>query len=1130
MTTSSRQNNLILNQDWTRIYQTFRNADFKSYDFENLRRVIITYLRENYPEDFNDYIESSEYLALIDAIAFLGQSLAFRIDLNSRENFIDLASRRESVLRLARMLSYNPKRNVAASGLLKFNSVSTTEALRDSNGRNLAQQTVNWNDPVNANWLEQFTLILNSAMSDNTEFGKPQDVATIQGIPTEQYRFRTNLGDVPIFSFDKIVSGRTTSFEIVSTSFKDQEVIYEESPRPQTPLAFVYRNDGKGPGSPSSGFFLMFKQGRLELADFDIQTPGPNEKVSIRNSNINNDDVWLFSLDSENNQQDEWVQIPALVGNNVAFNSVEQNVRNIYSVLTRTNDRIDLQFADGVFGNKPQGSFRVFFRISNGLEYRINPSEMRGIAISVPYINRAGVQHTLRITLGLQTVSLNAAEAESTDQIRNNAPALYYTQNRMITAEDYNLAPLSASQNIVKVKAINRTSSGISRNFDISDATGKYSDITVFADDGYIYKQRDEFSLAFNFRSRVDIVRFIRNRVEPIFQRPDIYNFYLTEFNKIEFFDDNLIWTQTQADINLSSGFLFFIPDQAVAQIAEFATGDLRFFTPGALVKFVPPAGQAFKNGQLVASDPTDTDQTDRVWIKVTRVFPPSENGDSVVFNNQVPTGAILKQIVPKFAKTVNRGVEEKIVELMLKSFNFGLRYDINTQQWRIITSDNLNLSAEFSLGRAGDTESLNLDSSWLLAFVEEAGEYTVRVRNLKYKFGSVQQNRFYFDRNERSFNQRAGKVITDQAKILGINTVPLGQAAIKNDISFEITDTVKFDDGFESDDQVEVTFVDSDRDGVIDNPDSFLQIVGSDLDLNYLFFEEREDSNGNIIFQLLPGSVDRSESVPVYRSSDQQTQIKLFAREQLVDINQEKHGQLIYLFDPTENAVKRVDRNLNILVFENQYRANIGRSGLKFQYVHNAKADRRIDPSVSNIIDVYLLTRQYDNEFRRFVSGISAHEPQVPTTEQLRIDFGSKLKNIKSISDEIIYHPVKYKILFGSTADNVLQSKFKVVKNKNSVVDNNDLKSRIIRSIDDFFDVNNWDFGDRFYLSELITHITTAVAPDISNITMVPKNRDSRLSSLYEIQSRSDELFISGATVDDIEIVESISNIEVRF
>ena len=118
MSSTDRQNRLLVAEDWKRIYQSFRNADFKSYDFDNLRRTLINYLRENYPEDFNDYIESSEYLALIDMICFLGQNLSFRIDLNARENFLELAERRESILRLARLLSYNAKRNLPAHGLL----------------------------------------------------------------------------------------------------------------------------------------------------------------------------------------------------------------------------------------------------------------------------------------------------------------------------------------------------------------------------------------------------------------------------------------------------------------------------------------------------------------------------------------------------------------------------------------------------------------------------------------------------------------------------------------------------------------------------------------------------------------------------------------------------------------------------------------------------------------------------------------------------------------------------------------------------------------------------------------------------------------------------------------------------
>ena len=88
----STKNQLLVAEDWTKIYQSFRNADFQSYDFDTLRRTMINYLRETYPEEFNDYIYSSEYIALIDLIAYLGQNLSFRIDLNARENFLELHS------------------------------------------------------------------------------------------------------------------------------------------------------------------------------------------------------------------------------------------------------------------------------------------------------------------------------------------------------------------------------------------------------------------------------------------------------------------------------------------------------------------------------------------------------------------------------------------------------------------------------------------------------------------------------------------------------------------------------------------------------------------------------------------------------------------------------------------------------------------------------------------------------------------------------------------------------------------------------------------------------------------------------------------------------------------------------
>jgi hypothetical protein len=1123
MTTTLRQTNLILNQDWTTIYQTFKNADFKSYDFENLRRVIITYLRENYPEDFNDYIESSEYLALIDAVAFLGQSLAFRIDLASRENFIELASRRESVLRIARMLSYNAKRNITSKGFLKVDTVSTSEAILDNNGKNLARQVIQWNDPTNSNWREQFITVMNAAMSQNTEFGRSQGNATIQGIPTEQYRFNTSTLQVPIFSFSKNVAARSMPFEIVSSAFKGAEEIYEEPPVPGNQLGFIYKNDGKGAASPNTGFFFMFKQGSLELADFTIDVPTTNEKVAVDADNINNDDVWLFKLAANSAQLDEWTKVSNLVGNNIAYNSIEKNIRTIFSVATKNNDRVDLIFADGVYGDLPQGAFRTYYRVSNGLSYSVLPNEMRGINIEIPYVAKNGSAQTLRISMSLKYTVSNSAATETVESIRTKAPAQYYTQNRMITAEDYNLAPLSSSQDILKVKALNRTSSGISRNFDIIDASGKYSSVNVFADDGLIYKTETEKSLAFKPLTRIDTVNFIRQSIEPLFTDTGVYNFYFTKFDRILFTDSNTLWTQITSDVNESTGYFINGIDLTLQRAGTYTTNTLKYVAAGALIKFVPPAGKSFKRGQLVTTNSLDPDQTDRLWTKIIRVVGDGTNAGRgvlstgkgpVIFNDIIPTGAIATRIVPKFVNNLPDALETQIVNLCAESKNFGLRFDLTTSTWKIITATNLDLINAFALGKAGDTTNNNIDTSWIIAFIKEGDEYTIRARQLNYIFGSLEQNRFYFDPNQKIFDGKTGKTIKDQIRVLGINPLPSDPMPLKQDLIFEISDSIKYEDGYQSAEEIQIAFADRDDDGVIDNPDAFEQIVGSDQDLKYIFFTETVDSFGNIVYNYFDNTQD---TILIYQTENQ------------ININEFEDGQLIYFYDSAEDRVKRVDIAASLLILEPSYKANNGRAGLKFQYIHNANVDRRIDPSVSNIMDVYLLTKSYDTQFRKYLSGGLATQPIAPNSDSLRISFGSALAEIKSISDEIIYHPVNYKVLFGQTADAALQVQIKVVKNSGRTINDNDLKVRIITAINTFFDVANWDFGDRFYLGELITYITNSVTPDLSNLVIVPRQPTQTFGSLFEIQSANDEIFVSGATVDDIVIVSAISASEIR-
>jgi hypothetical protein len=813
-----------------------------------------------------------------------------------------------------------------------------------------------------------------------------------------------------------------------------------------------------------------------------------------------------------------------LIGNNIAYNSIEKNIRNIYSVVTKADDKVDLIFADGVYGNLPQGAFRVYYRSSNGLSYSILPNEMRGITIEVPYVSKRGTAETLTISMSLKYTVSNSATAETTESIRQKAPSTYYTQNRMITAEDYNLAPLASSQDILKVRALNRTSSGISRNFDIIDASGKYSSLNVFADDGVIYKTESEKSVAFKPISRLDIVNFVRRTIEPIVTDSEIYNFYLTKFDRIFFTDDTIIWKNITSDINETTGY--FLKDLSLQKVGIYTTNTLKYLAPGALIKFKPPVGKKFKRGLLVTENSLDLEQTDFIWTKVVQIFGDGTNAGRgtlangrgpIIFNDLVPSDAIPTRVIPKFVNNFPIALEAEIVNLCIEEKNFGLRYDTSTFTWKIIAASNLDLVNAFALGKAGDNTNNNLDTSWILAFVKEADEYKVRIRSLKYIFRSLEQNRFYYDSNQKIYDSKTGKVIRDTVKILGINTGFNSAFPLQSDLSFEIDDVIRFPDGYQSTDEIEVVFADKDDDGVIDNPDSFEKIVGLDTDdptAIYVFFKEELDTFGNVTYTY----IDNAEDIILVRQ-----------RETAININEFVDGQLIYFYDVSEDRVKRVDRLTNTLVLESAYRAYIGRDKLKFQYIHNTGSTRRIDPSVSNIIDVYLLTKSYDSAFRNYLSGGTVILPEAPNSDSLRISFGSSLAEIKSVSDEIIYHPVKYKVLFGATADVALQAQFKIVKNPNKTINDNDLKVRIVDAINTFFDVANWDFGDRFYLGELITYVTNAVSPDVSNLVIVPRQPTQSFGSLFEVQSLSDEIFVNGATVDDILIVPSITASEIR-
>jgi len=1123
MSATDRQNRLLLAEDWQTIYQSFKYADFKSYDFDNLRRTMIDYIRQNYPEDFNDYIESSEYLALIDLVAFLGQNISFRTDLNARENFIDLAERRESVLRLARLISYNPTRIQPANGLLKVVSVQTTENVRDSNGNNLAARTVRWNDSVNSNWYEQFIKVVNAAFTTGNKFGTPRKSEVVEGIPTEKYKFNNLSSVFPVFNFKKSINSKSLNFEIVSTDISNGEIV-EEPPVPGNQVGILYRDNGQGASSNNTGFFMHFRQGSLQKGEFTVNFPVPNQRIDIDAGNINQHDVWLYSIATNGTQGKVWTKVESVEGNNVIYNSIAKNIRDIFAVLTRVDDRISLIFSDGVFGNLPTGSFRAYYRVSENADYTISPNDLQNIKVNIPYTSSTGKIETLTLQLALRVTVQNAASSESTESIKTNAPSTYYTQNRLITGEDYNVGPLGISQDIIKAKAVNRTSSGINRYYDLRDSTGKYSTTNIFGTDGILYKEEKEEKYNFNFVTKTDIEAVVEGLVTNILADNNVKNFYYDNFLDQDYNDLNLAWLQRTNSTNRSTGFIVDATQVSVTNpftytLGNFTQGPLRFFEVGALVKFEAPTGKCFdKNNVIQNRTPSRLGDKTYIWTKVIYIDISGENETAsglgpVWFNDVIPSGAILKSIKIKFTRDLLNSVKSDIIDQAFSYRTFGLRYDREERNWLVITQDNINVKDSYNIGLAGDNSGQRLDRSWILLFETNGVDYTITVRTTRYIWESDSEVRFYFDSNKKIYDSTTGKIIRDKISVLNINNDFANSnqtSPLTVDYNWAVSKEYRDEIGYINSKKVEVVFFDSDDDGVVDDPDLFENIVVPSINsIEKYVFTKKFTEYDSEYWKYVDAA---SENILIRQSTPNTTTV----------------GNPIFYIIDTDTFYQLDTANRRLTEIFN-YKAYVGRDNIKFQYVHASDENARIDPSSSNIIDTYLLTRQYDTNFRQYLVGAINEKPLPASSDVLYRTYGRALNAIKSISDEIIYHPVKYKVLFGDKADIDLQATFKIVKNKNRVVNDNELKARVIDAINQYFSLENWDFGETFYWSELSAYIMKELSPDLSSIVIVPNSGQSSFGSLFELKSESDEILISGATVNNVEIISAITAERLR-
>lgn len=1252
---------------WDKVYSAFTQINFTSYDYDTVKESLLQYLRIYHAEHFNDFIESSELIAILELFAYVAELLAYRVDTMTHENFITTAQRKQSVLRLARLISYRASRNIPARGLVKINTVRTTQDVYDSLGNNLANITISWNDPNNSNWKEQFFLVMNKSLT--SPFGEPSKSYQISDVLMQLYTFNNNDGAFRngVFAFSATGGAESAQMEAVPSDI-DENGPFERAPDSNAQFNVLYASDGKGDGSDFTGFLMFVKQGTLLRTDYTILEPTANRRVELDTINVNDTDVWVYRVDDDSVITESWKRVETLNEQNLYFND-DTSTRKKYEVETLENDRIALLFGDGNFSDTPVGDFQLWTRVSANQNLTIPKNRIAGQQMQFAYTTQTNNVYTFNLSFSLTAAIQNNAASETVEHVRQAAPSTYYAQNRMVNGQDYNTFMLK-DQTILRLKTVNRTFAGQPKYIEWNDASRTYENVKLFGDDLAILMDVSSDLVITRNSSKTIIDSFL----EPLLQTTGLFNslthvlassdssYGIISYPRRRFIEDNrTIYRDVDGNyVNPYGKNLNPNTDVNLRTLTDIQTGDgslnEKTVIQAALDQhwYGEPVSYATISGVRhgVIKDPIlyPTDDGKLYVADLPRTidgvntYPPGDIGSNL---QQVPrqtffglrfnrflsafgTGALT--LHPNSAEGLEYHENEKEVltlEMTSDATTFTVISNIRGKlptyslaqggQWSAQTT--LSLPVDFTISydplvdepfAAGDAFVIDLEyttvwtatvrtfganaaarvnlngwwelvpqsvitsatseggtgifatgpddgpsvvenmtfaadsyqSSWLFLIARKddgakVDSWYIYNRNMKIIAESL-TTKFWLNQAAQIIDSETKKPVYDKIRILRSNLDETGKPLLHADI-YDAVGFVYDADGVINYNQLEILPTDTvDWTQAGDTtPDNILQfetfsansyqygVVNDDgVTITWFTCGPNGDGSGGS-YTLLGGyDIPNFDAAPydafgilyggIYYAFEEGSYVGAVTEnttgEAAATVVRRRYA-------PAPSATNSATGDIN--------GCNIV-TGLDFMWQHFSPVTNLIDPSVSNIHDAFIMTRGYYDNMRDFVKGYTDIEPKPPTPLDLRTSYGYLLAN-KMLSDTVVLHSGSIKLLFGEKADQRFRAKFRVVRGASATFSDERIKAEIVDVIDTFFNIQNWDFGDKFYATELIALIHQRLATQIASVVIVPMYSVNSFGSLFTIDSGFDEVLQSAATVNDVEIVTALTPAVLR-
>jgi hypothetical protein len=495
-----------------------KDIKYLGKDFGQLKQSLVDFTKVYYPNTYKDFNEASTGMMFIEMAAYVGDILSYYTDYQFKESLLINAEERKNIISLSRFLGYRVKATTPSVTSLdvyqlvpsKLNSDGTYSpdlqyaqvikagmvTVSDSNVNFVTNDPVDFtvdtkNNPLeisvfqrNSNGQPDFYILKKTV---DASAGKIVTKTFDVGNPTSFYQI--NLEDTNIVEVMDVYD--TDGNRWYETDYLSQDLVPIDSEN-------IFKNDNE---------FYIDRDTVPFVMKFLKTSRRFTTSVSANNQTI-------LEFGSGVNSQDDELVVPS--------NKVLSQA-GVFKNTTTSYDPANF-LKSKAYGQAPSNTtLTIRYIVGGGAQSNVNANSIKNV-VSAEYfgdltelgVNDKRIVDVIRSSLKVNNPipAVGGKDAETNDEIKNNALANYSSQNRAVTREDYVVRAYSMSSKYGSVaKAYVATENSLDSSGDVSGNNPFAINLYLLSHDSNNRLINTNSALRYNLRNYLNQYRMLTDSI-----------------------------------------------------------------------------------------------------------------------------------------------------------------------------------------------------------------------------------------------------------------------------------------------------------------------------------------------------------------------------------------------------------------------------------------------------------------------------------------------------------------------------------------------------------------------------------------------------------------------------------------